>query len=424
MKKIKDDENLEVSTLFKELKETISKQKTILGDIKKLYGVTQVEDKKIISTEIQDLLDNSKELSKRIDQILEELNIQETAFPRFFSIGRMLKKLKMERGLEADELEKETLKRLKTKSKKEKENVVEKYVYAKFANKIFSSYSKKLIEKKYFQSLEIDLEKANLNHTLPGYVSIILLTTLISLIAGLIIFVFFIFFKIEPHLPIINLASDFGSRAIKIIWIPIFFPIAGFFASYFYPSWERKADETQIDYELPFATINMAAIAGSMINPVKIFEIILASEEFPYIKKELTKLMNEINIYGYDLVNALRNSARNTPSKKMAELFGGIATTINSGGDLAQFFEKRAESLLFEYRLKREKETKLAETFMDIYISIVIAAPMIFMLLLIMIKITGLGISLSTGAITLVMVLGVAMINFFFLIFLHLKKTG
>jgi len=58
-----------------------------------------------------------------------------------------------------------------------------------------------------------------------------------------------------------------------------------------------------------------------------------------------------------------------------------------------------------------------------LYISIVIAAPMIFMLLLMILKISGLGVSLPTSTITLMMVGGVAMINVFFLIFLHLKKT-
>ena len=139
----------------------------------------------------------------------------------------------------------------------------------------------------------------------------------------------------------------------------------------------------------------------------------------------LAKLMNEINVYGYDLVSALRNTALNSPSKKLTDLFNGLATTINSGGDLTDFFGKRAQTLLFEYRLEREKNTKTAETFMDIYISVVIAAPMIFMLMLMMMKISGLGISLGTSSITLMMILGVSIINIAFIAFLHVRKpTG
>ena len=118
----------------------------------------------------------------------------------------------------------------------------------------------------------------------------------------------------------------------------------------------------------------MAAISNSLLNPAKIFEIIISSNEFPNVKKEFIKLMNQINVQGYSIVNALRAIAYNTPSKKMSELLSGLAATINSGGDLTKFFETRAETLLFDYKIKRENETKTAETFMDLYISIVIAS--------------------------------------------------
>ena len=136
------------------------------------------------------------------------------------------------------------------------------------------------------------------------------------------------------------------------------------------------------------------------------------------------KIINGMNILGYDLITLLRNSASVSPSKKLADMFNGIATTINTGGSLANFFDQRAKSLLFEYNLEREKSTKAAETFMDIYISVVIAAPMILMLLLVIMQISGLGISLSTGMITLMMVLRVSVINVIVLTFLHLKQSN
>jgi flagellar protein FlaJ len=167
----------------------------------------------------------------------------------------------------------------------------------------------------------------------------------------------------------------------------------------------------------------MAAISGSMVDPSRIFEIIIKTEEYPHIKKEFIKVLNQINIYGYDLVSALRICASKTPSKKLAELFNGLAINISSGGDLPTFFDKRSQSLLFDYRLEREKATRSAETFMDIYISVVIAAPMILMLLLMMMKISGFGVSLSTEMITLIMILGVSGINLLFLTLLHLKQS-
>ena len=138
--------------------------------------------------------------------------------------------------------------------------------------------------------------------------------------------------------------------------------------------------------------------------------------------KEFIKLINETGVYGYNIVNALKNAAFNCPSEKLAELLSGIGRTIHSGGNLKEFFEKRAQSLLFEYKLEREQYTKSTETFMDIYLSVVVVAPMILMLLLMMMKISGLGVSMSNSDIILAIILGVSGINIGFLSFLHLKQ--
>ena len=101
-----------------------------------------------------------------------------------------------------------------------------------------------------------------------------------------------------------------------------------------------------------------------------------------------------------------------------------MATTISGGGSLTLFFEKRAETLLFSYKLDKERRTKSAEAFMDIYISIVIAAPMIMMLLLILISISGMSIGLSLGQLSLIVIASVALINIIFLSLLHLGQSG
>jgi flagellar protein FlaJ len=226
-------------------------------------------------------------------------------------------------------------------------------------------------------------------------------------------------------LPIITFASEsIQERLVKFALIPLVIPMFTFLMVSFYPSMERKSVGNKINQELPFVTIHMSSISGAMKDPSKMFEIIILTGEYPSITKEFSKIINEINLYGYDLVSALRNSAFNCPSEKLAELYNGISTTISSGGDLSQFFEKRAETLLFDYKMERDKYNKATETYMDIYLSVVIAGPMILMLLLIIMRVSGLGITLSTSAISLITVSGVTIANIFFLIFLYIKQPA
>ncbi|MEK6873334.1 MAG: type II secretion system F family protein [Nanoarchaeota archaeon] len=295
--------------------------------------------------------------------------------------------------------------------------------YITLANVFFLNISRKLANKKSFSELKEHLIKGNMAMLLHSYISIILFTTLLSFCFAAILTVFFLFFSISFTSPFIyKTPVEILARLPQVIWIMFIIPILTFLSLYFYPYAERSAVEGQIDYELPFATIQMAAIAGSDIEPSNIFGIIALSKEYPIIKKEAKKLMNQINLYGYDLVTALKNVADSSPSKQWADLLNGIGTTIKSGGDLAKFLNKRAETMLFEYRLKREKATRAAETFMDIYISVVIAAPMLMMLLLIMLSITNLGFNLTVPVLTVLVISAVCLINVIFLTFLHINQ--
>ncbi len=341
-------------------------------------------------------------------------------------IEKISQKRSLYKKFSLKKFEKDTLKRI---GKKEKEIVGKKTkkpsTYVSLANRLFSNVSSSLIEKGMFKNLNENLSRTNREFLLKGYVSIILFTTLLSVIAGIFTFTFFLFFNIQIAFPFITMTSDlFMTRFLKVFWILFAVPIATFSFAYFYPALEKDSLEKRINQELPFATINMAAISGSMINPTEIFSIIVSTKEYPILEKEFIKIINGMNVLGYDLITVLRNSAFHSPSKKLADLLNGIATTVNSGGDLGKFFDERAKNLLFEYDLEKEKSTRAAETFMDIYISVVIATPMILMLLLIMMQISGLGISLSTGMITLIMVLGVTAINIVFLSFLHIKQSN
>src|SRR3989344_1957077 len=299
------EEETEFKGLIDELRDTALQQRNILTEIKQLHGIEHLENEKIISHQIKELIRELNKLNERIPKILHGV-----------IIPRVLKKQILD------------TQKFSTKKEENFKKVIKEDSYAKFANTLFSRHSRNLIEKNFFKALQVDLEKSNLMYLFPTYISIILFTTLLAAAAGLILFTFFIFFSIQPHMPIIKPVEDVGLRALKLIWILIAFPIAGFFISYVYPSLDRRAYESQIDAELPFATINMAAISNSLINPVKIFEIIISSGEFPNVKKEFTKLMNHINVHGYNIVTALTITAYSSPSKKMSELLSGLATTI------------------------------------------------------------------------------------------------
>ena len=440
---------------FSKLRELISNQRRIIKELissKNYYNEGNASEKKMISQQIVILTGKFKKNNKEINEFLEGINLSKPLPEQNYyedsekeeNIQKAPEKKKLRqyeipekivltekyswKQMKPDGLERETFKRIEKqkdiKTIKTEMEFHEANGFVRLANKLFQNFSKKVLDEQSMKTLEKDLTKANMQFTGQEYFSLILLSSIVAIFAAGILMVFFLFFNIGPDWPIITRATDeLGARLLKVFWMIFVIPLGTFVLMFLYPSMEKSSAGNKMDQEMPFATMHMSAIAGSMINPTNIFEIIIATKEYPNLSKQFIKLINETSIYGYDIVSALRISSENCPSKKLSELYNGLATTINSGGDLPEFFEKRSESLLFEYNLEKEKRTKSAETFMDIYISVVIAAPMILMILLMMIKISGLGgISLSTQAITLIMIISVTAINIVFISFLEVKK--
>jgi len=322
-----------------------------------------------------------------------------------------LRKIKKEEG--KLKIEEETLKFKKPSA------------YAKISNKFFSKLSGDLLNKGYFSSLNRELRKANLSFLTQTYISIAFFTAVLSFFVAIVIVLTFLFFNFSLEYPFLTFMSEsIPIRLLKVFWLLFAIPIVTFIAIYLYPSTEKKSLAGKIDEELPFIVIHMSAIAGSGMEPSKMFRIIVKGKEYPNTKKEFKKLLNEVNVYGYDIVTALRNVARLTSSTKLSELFNGLAMTITSGGSLKQFLDEHSEGLVFDYRLEREKYTKTAETLMDIYISVVIAAPMIMTMMLVLISFIGADFGMGPQVLSTLMILGVALINVVFLVLLHFKQPG
>lgn len=415
--------------MIEDLKKNIDNEISILKEISN-YSRKAVKakgnEKSLIDWAIKSLRTNLKTINNSIPELIRGVSAAKRLPSK--SVGKTgLERVKVKSGtkdyevtLRIEDREKfikelniseELLRKLKKKDLKKTEEKIEGFKkargYLKLSNRFVGGMSSKFIKGGYFKDLKEDLLKANMDILFQTYVSMIIFTSIISIFAGIIA---------------ATLLMVLGLSWYSVIWLPAIFPLVAFVALYVYPSSEKKSIGGKIEQELPFAVIHMSAISGSGIEPTKIFEIIGLSNEYPFLKKEIRKIMNQINLYGYDLVTAVNNVSKSTPSKKFAELLAGLSSTITSGGSLTNFFEKRAESLLVIYRLEREKFTKVAETFMDIYISVVIATPMILLLLLVMISVSGIDIGFTAGQMGIMIIVLIGLINLVFLGILQTKQ--
>lgn len=329
--------------------------------------------------------------SKR-KELLKEINVEE------YDLKRVYKKKKTKKGEDYDF------------------TVYVPNAYGTLSNKFFGEFTDKLLNKKspLIQSLSDSVRTSGMNILSKTYVSMVFFSTFIgSIVLAFLATIFTAAAGLQIPVVILSgfLTLIFGAALI-------------FGIMYAYPASEAAKKSKAINNDLPFAVIHMAAVAGSGAQPIAIFRLILKSGDYKGLESEVKKVVNFVNLFGYDLSTALKNVALRTPSKRLKELLTGIAATIESGGSLKSYLNSIAEDSMNTYRLERKKYVESLSTYSDLYTGILIAAPLLLMVTLAIInlmggKIAGLSVATIAWFGTLV---ALPVVNVLFYLFLNLTQ--
>lgn len=323
-------------------------------------------------------------------QIEENLNLIESYFsqPENFEkvkFAKLTKKQKQdfmkESNLDA-ELIKMYAKRKKKKTKAETRvayTLYESSSYGKLSNRFFERIADRLV-KSYPEILAYlykTLRASGVKVLSQTYISMLMFSSVLAFIAVTPLAIILLKHALLP----IQIIRGFllGIMAAAITGV-IF---------YFYPASVAKTRESAIKQDLPFVITHMAAVAGSGGKPISIFTTVLSSDEYPGVRDEIKKIVNYVNLFGYDLSTALSAVARRTPSLKFKDLLDGIVNTVESGGDMKDYLEAMADEALTTYRLERKKSVESISTYSDIYTTVLIAAPLLFFVTLAIIQTMG-----------------------------------
>lgn len=296
------------------------------------------------------------------------------------------------------------------KKRKEKYSVYKTNFYSKISNFFMEDLSF-LIARKYpdtFRKLSDELTLSNIKVLSRTYLSIVLFTTLIALpIATVIAFVF-----------LYNIWFALGIGIAASILVFIF--------TYSYPTFQKKARAKQMDQELVFAFIHMSAIASSGAPPLKIFKLLLDSEEYKNLQSELERVLNYINIFGYNLTTSLKAVASTTPSARFKDFLHGLASTLETGGGIKEYLRGKSEDELTRSRLEQQKYLETISTFSEIYIGVLIAAPLLFVVTLAILERISPDIAgISINTIGMLGVFGLLpILNILFLLLFESSKSG
>lgn len=218
----------------------------------------------------------------------------------------------------------------------------------------------------YFEGLRPQLAKANLEVSLPEYVSMMVFTTLMTAISII---------TLIGSLMILQsgIAGLLMAFTLSIVSMPISIVLF-----YLYPSIRIKNRASKIRDTLPFATMYLSTLAGTGTSLPEIFKNLSKVEEYGEVSKEAEQITRDIETFGMDITEALRRAAERTPSEDFEELIWGINHVITTGGSLREFLKQRSGKLMNDYERRVREFADNLSLLVEMYITVVVVGSIIF----------------------------------------------
>ncbi|HPS23735.1 MAG TPA: type II secretion system F family protein [Methanoregulaceae archaeon] len=148
-----------------------------------------------------------------------------------------------------------------------------------------------------------------------------------------------------------------------------------------YPSVEAGNRRRNIDATLPYAINYITSMSTAGITPAEIFRLLGDSPIYGESAVEARYIAREIDIFGRDLIDALRIVSASTPSHRMKEFLQGAMASISSGGNLTEYFRTKANQYALENRQTQKLFLDTLALIAESYVTAMVAGTLFLIIL-------------------------------------------
>lgn len=171
-----------------------------------------------------------------------------------------------------------------------------------------------------------------------------------------------------------------GTIAITIFSLIVFGGLT-FAAFLIYPGIEAGNRRRKIDASLPYAINYVTSMSTAGITPAEVFRLLGDSPIYGECSVEARYVAREIDIFGRDLIDALRVVSSSTPSKRMKEFLQGSMASISSGGNLTDYFRTKADQYALENRQTQKQFLDMLALIAESYVTAMVAGTLFLIIL-------------------------------------------
>ena len=148
------------------------------------------------------------------------------------------------------------------------------------------------------------------------------------------------------------------------------------------PNIQIKNRASKLQEELPHFLGYMATLATSGLSLEGIFKTISTEDSDEAIVEDARFITRNIEVMGMDLVTAITDLIKRTPPGPYAELLEGAIITVQSGGDLKEYFIATGKVQLEEKKMALKKSTESLGVLSEMYTILLIVFPLMSVIML------------------------------------------
>jgi len=155
------------------------------------------------------------------------------------------------------------------------------------------------------------------------------------------------------------------------------------------PESNAEVRRRSIDEGFPRTTAFMYALSrGGMEFPQVVRVLSTHREVYGETAREMSVSVREMDLFGRDMISAVRRMARRTPSEQFKTFSENLASVLQSGSDLPAFLHEQYERFQEEAEERQESVLELLATIAEGYVTVMVAGVLFLITILLVFGLT------------------------------------
>ena len=201
-----------------------------------------------------------------------------------------------------------------------------------------------------------------------------------ALAAGGIVLMGAVFIVTGFAVPLCGFSTSDPVTWLIVFWIVI--PLMYAFQLY-YPVILAHGRRTKIELDLPYAISYMQALSTTMPPYEMIHKVYEEHDMFGEISREFGMIVRDVELFGDDLITAMRNLQHTTPSPHLRDFLNDLSIVFDSGGDVSSYLGAKTEYYRDQARQELELVLKTIEIMAEVYVSAFVAGPIALIIMIV-----------------------------------------